>query len=141
MEGYWTPDDSFPGKGVKKYHIFLDGTYPSYIDRSTRLVNQNITACLDFNPNYDRPNPYVCHHIKESDIPPTKDSILDVGYFVVSDKLNETAAEACAQLGYHNWYSCNSQTIDANSWYSNSKILFKSAILYDDVFVNDACIT
>ena len=43
--------------------------------------------------------------------------------FVVSDKLNETAAQACIQIGYHNWYNCNGQTIDANSYYSRSKLL------------------
>ena len=32
----------------------------------------------------------ICHPIKESDIPKTNDSIIDAGYFVVSDKLNET---------------------------------------------------
>lgn len=65
-QGYWTSNDSYPPKGLKKYHIFLDGTYPSYVDRSYRLVNQNLTTCLDFNPNYTNPNPkpLVCHPIK-----------------------------------------------------------------------------
>ncbi len=36
--------------------------------------------------------PLACHHIKESEISQINDSILDVGYFVVSDKLNLTAA-------------------------------------------------
>ena len=83
----------------------------------------------------------MCHHIKESDIPLKNDSILDAGYFVVSDKFNETAAEACISIGYHNWYLCNSQTIDANSYYTDPKILADLGPTYDDVFVNDACTT
>ena len=108
-QGYWTLDHSFPGKGLKKYHLFLDGTYPSYIDRSTKLVNQNLSVCLEF-VNYT--TPFVCHQIKENEIPRTNDSIVDMGYFVVSDKLNETTARACIHTGYHNWDWCNSQTLD-----------------------------
>jgi hypothetical protein len=139
-QGYWTSDDSSPAKGLKKYHLFLDGIYRSS-SRHIKLVNQNLTACLDFGANYTNPKPLVCHPIKESDIPRTDDSILDAGYFVVSDKLNESKAEACVQLGYHNWYNCNSQTIDANSYYNSPKLLSDMGIIYNDVFANDACIT
>ena len=91
-QGYWTSNNSNIPNGLKPYHIFLDETYPSSLDRHVRLLNQNLTACLDFNVNYTKPMPLVCHPIKESDIPSTNSSILDVGFFVVSDKLNETAA-------------------------------------------------
>ena len=56
------------------------------------LVNQNFSACLGFYTGNDSElNPPLCHQIKESDIPKANDSILDMGYFVVSDKLNQTA--------------------------------------------------
>ena len=77
--------------------------------------------------------------LKESDIPLKNDSILDAGYFVVS-KFNETSAEACIS-GYHNWYLCNSQTIDANSFYEYPKILESMGPTYDDVWVNDSFLT
>lgn len=116
-QGYWTPYDTHIPQGMTAYHIFLDGTYPSYVDRSYKLVNENLTACLDFGSDvYPNPcKPLVCHPLKESDIPLTNDSIMDVGYFVGSNKLNESAAGVCVRVGYHNWYSCNSQTIDAHS--------------------------
>jgi hypothetical protein len=43
---YWTPYSSYPGKGLTKYHLFLEGTFPSSVDRSTKLVNQNLSVCL-----------------------------------------------------------------------------------------------
>jgi hypothetical protein len=138
-QGYWT-SSSDAGPGLRGYHIFLDETYPSSLNRQTMLLNQNLTACLDFNVNYTSPNPAVCHHLKESEIPHIYSSILDVGYFVVSDKLNETAARGCIQIGYHNWYDCNSQTIDPNSYYTRSKILVDLGPTYDDIAINYACL-
>lgn len=135
MKGYWTNNSHSPA-GLRSYLLFLDGTYPSYVARNIKLLNQNLFVCLEFR-NYTEP--FVCHQIKESEIPKTNDSILDVGYFVVSDKLNETAAEACIS-GYHNWDLCNSQTIDADSAYGDTKILEHMAPTYDDVWVNDACL-
>ncbi len=140
-QGYWTASDSNIPKGLRGYHIFLDETYPSSLNRQTMLLNQNLTACLDFNVNYTNPKPLVCHLIKETDIPRTNASILDVGYFIVSDKLNETIARACIQIGYHNWYNCNGQTIDANSFYSTTKLLADLGPTYDDISVNDTCLT
>jgi hypothetical protein len=102
-----------------------------------RFRVDNIWTRFETITNYAEP--FVCHQIKESEIPKTNDSILDVGYFVVSDKLNETAAEACIS-GYHNWDLCNSQTIDADSAYGDTKILEHMAPTYDDVWVNDACL-
>ncbi len=64
-----------------------------------------------------------------------------VGYFVVSDKLNTTKAKACIQIGYQNWYNCDGQTIDANSYYTNTKILADLGPTYDDIRVHDACLT
>ena len=37
---YWTPYSSSAGEGLKQYHLFLDGTYPSSVGRSAKLVNQ-----------------------------------------------------------------------------------------------------
>ena len=93
-------------------------------------------------PNSSMSKPLACHHIKESEISQINDSILDVGYFVVSGKLNQTAAaQACIQIGYHNWYWCNSQTIPEDFYYVSPKILGRIGPTYDDVSVNDACIT
>lgn len=65
--------------------------------------------------------------------------MIDVGYFVVSSRLNESAAEACISIGYHNWYICNSQ-IENNYYYNYPKIIDDFGPTYDDVFVNDACL-
>ena len=27
LKGYWTPNDTDPGPGLKKYHVFLDGIW------------------------------------------------------------------------------------------------------------------
>ena len=54
-QGYWTPSDSNLPKGMNVYHLFLDRTYQPFTDRvGAKLVNRNLTACLDFNPNYSR---------------------------------------------------------------------------------------
>jgi hypothetical protein len=106
-QGYWTPSDSNLPKGMNIYHLFLDGTYQPFTDRvGAKLVNRNLTACLDFNPNYTNPRPLVCHHIRQSEIPLKNDSVIDTGFFVVSDKLNASAATACVHVGYRNLYSC-----------------------------------
>lgn len=79
-QGYWTPYSSDPSRGLKKYHIFLGGTYPSYVEKATKLVNENLTVCLDFSSTDafpDTPKPLVCHPIKEREIPRTN----DVGLF------------------------------------------------------------
>jgi hypothetical protein len=101
-----------------------------------------ITACLDFNPNYTNPKPLVCHPIKESDIPSTDDSVVDAGFFVVSDKLNESAATACVHVGYKNWYSCGGQTIDDHSFsFPFPKLLYDmSGQIYYDVSAYDQCL-
>ena len=94
FQAYWTPyDDSIKGyhQGLQQYHLFLEGTYPSSINRSTKLVNQDLSICLKFPIDHIYTTPVICHPIKESDIPKTNASIIDAGYFVVSDKLNETA--------------------------------------------------
>jgi hypothetical protein len=81
LKGYWTTNDTDPGPGLKKYHVFLDGIYPSYVGRNIRLLNQNLSACLDFASNNisaekvndTESNPFLCHRIKESDIPKAND--------------------------------------------------------------------
>jgi hypothetical protein len=128
FQAYWTPyDDSITGydQGLRQYHIFLDGTYPSSIDRSTKLVNQDLSICLEFPINNDilHYTSVVCHPIKESDIPQTNDSIVDAGYLVVSDKLNQTAARAFIHTGYLDGDWGNSQTVDGNSFSESSKYL------------------
>lgn len=97
-QGYWTPSDSYPPKGLKKYHLFLDRTFPSSAFRGAKLVIKTLTACLDFRPNYTNPKPLVCHPINEGDIPRTNDSILDAGLFIASDRLNASDATACVEL-------------------------------------------
>ena len=87
---------------METYHLFLVGTYQSATDSmGAKLVNPNLTACLDFNPNYTNPKPAVCHPIKESEIPLKNDSVIDAGFFVVSDKLNASDANVCV----HSWLS------------------------------------
>ena len=68
-QGYWTASDSNISKGLRPYHLFQDETYLSSLNRQTMLLNQNLTACLDFNVNYTKPMPFFYHPIKESDIP------------------------------------------------------------------------
>ena len=98
-QGYWTSNSSRPRNGLNIYHIFLVGSYPSSVNYiGYKLVNPNLTACLDFNPNYTNPKPVVCHPIKESEIPLKNDSVIDAGFFVVSDKLNASAATACVHI-------------------------------------------
>jgi hypothetical protein len=84
-QGYWTPHNTHIPQGTMAYHIFLVRTYQSFVDRSYRIVNQNLTACLDFdyNDTDPKPKPLVCHPIKENEIPRTNDSLLDVGYFII----------------------------------------------------------
>jgi len=105
--GYWSASDPGTTRDLTTYHLFLVGTYPSSKFIGAELVNQNLTACLDFNPNYTSPNPVVCHHIKQGEIPLANDSVVDAGFFVVSEKLNASNANICVQVGYRNMYSCN----------------------------------
>jgi hypothetical protein len=139
-QGYWTPSDSYPPKGLKKYHLFLDRTFPSSAFRGAKLVIKTLTACLDFRPNYTNPKPLVCHPINEGDIPRTNDSILDAGFFIVSDRLNASDATACVRVGYNNWYSCGG-TGD-HSWDSFIPNIHynMNRLIHDDVSAFDACI-
>jgi hypothetical protein len=41
VKPYWTPYSSDVPLGMTAYHIFLDGTYPSYVERNVKLLNQN----------------------------------------------------------------------------------------------------
>jgi hypothetical protein len=143
FQAYWTPyDDSITSydQGLRQYHIFLDGTYPSSVDRANKLVNQDLSICLVFISYHHDNTPVVCHQIKESDIPQANDSIVDAGYFVVPDKLNYTAAMACTHTGYHDWTWCNGQIVDGNSFSENSKYLAMMGPTYEDVWINDACV-
>ena len=109
-QGYWTASDSNLPKGMIAYHLFLVGTYQSSSNFSgAELVNQNIKVCLDFTSDWINPKPVVCHPIKESEIPLKNDSVIDAGFFVASDKLNETNANICVHVGYRNLYSCQPQ--------------------------------
>ena len=62
----------------------LNGTYPSSTDRPTKLTNEGLSVCVSLGHDFE---PAVCHPIKESDIPPTNNSILDAGYFVVQRRV------------------------------------------------------
>ena len=42
-QGYWTPSDSYPPKGLKKYHLFLDRTFPSSAFRGAKLVIKTLS--------------------------------------------------------------------------------------------------
>jgi hypothetical protein len=140
-QGYWTASNSYPPEGLKKYHIFLDGSFPSSAFRAAKIINENLTACLDFSYSYTdaNPKPLVCHSVKESDIPLTNDSIIDAGFFVVSDKLNNSNAEACVRVGYHNMYSCDSGGDSWNLFITNIHYNMNK-LIYDDVSAYDDCI-
>jgi hypothetical protein len=145
FQAYWTPySDSikdYRTQGLQQYHLFMEGTFPSSIDRSTKLVNQDLSVCLGFPINHIYPTLIVCHPIKESEIPKINDSIVDAGYLVISDKLNQTAIMACTQVGYHDmgeW--CNGQTVDGNSASENAKYLAMMGPTYEDVQVYYACL-
>jgi hypothetical protein len=138
--GYWTPSDSYPPKGLKSYHIFLDETFPSSAFRGAKLANQNITSCLDFRPNDTNPKPLVCHPINEGDIPRTNDSILDAGFFVVSDRLNASDATACVRVGYNNWYSCAGTGDHSWDLFIPNIHYNMDRLIYDDISAFDACI-
>ena len=142
FQAYWTPySNSNQDRGLAQYHMFLDGTYPSSIDRSTKLVNQDLSICLQFPISHHYNEPVVCHQIKESDIPQTNDSIVDAGYFVVPDKLNQTAATACVQVGYRDMGTwCNGQTVDGRSASENAKFLAMMGPTYEDVQVRYTCL-
>ena len=95
---------------------------------------------MDFRPNYTNPKPLVCHPINEEDIPRTNDSILDAGFFIVSDRPNASDATACVRVGYNNWYSCGG-TGD-HSWDSFIPNIHynMNRLIHDDVSAFDACI-
>jgi len=137
-QGYWTPSDSSPPEGLKKYHIFLGETFPSSAFRVAKLVNENLTACLDFSHNSGKP--LVCHPIKESDIPLTNYSIMDAGYFVVSNKLNDSDAVACVAIGYRHMDSCWSGRIESKNPYEIKLYYDMDRLIYDDVSAYDACL-
>ena len=44
-QGYWTANNALVPPGMKKYHIFLDGTYRSSTNRSTKLTNDGLRIC------------------------------------------------------------------------------------------------
>jgi len=123
-QGYWTASSSSP-QGLKSYHIFLVGTYPSSKFSGAKLVNQNVTTCLDFTSNWINPKPVVCHPIKESEIPLKNDSVVDAGFFVVSDKLNASDATACVHVGYRNLYFCS------HSDRGGTEPMFYTKLFYD----------
>ncbi|MGA9841157.1 MAG: hypothetical protein WBQ25_02470 [Nitrososphaeraceae archaeon] len=135
-QGYWTPSDSYVTPDLKKYHLFLDATFPSSAFRAAHLVNEHLKVCLDFKST---PKPLVCHPIKESDIPSTNNSIMDAGFFVVSSKLNESDASACVAIGYRHMYSCWGGRIESKD--QDIKLYYDmTRLIYDDVYAYDACL-
>jgi len=90
-------------KGFDRISYILVGTYPQSTDFfGYKLVNRNLTVCLDFNPNYTTPNPkpLVCHPIKESDMPSTPNSTIDAGYFIIPSNLNESHGYVHVKIKY-----------------------------------------
>ena len=47
MQGYWTASNAPAPPGMKKYHIFLDGMYPSSRDRVKKLTNEGFSVCVN----------------------------------------------------------------------------------------------
>jgi hypothetical protein len=105
--GYWSASDPGFLRDFQTYHLFLVGTYPSSEYIGAKLVNQNITVCLDFRTDYnDSSGAAVCRPIKETEIPLKNDSVIDTGFFLVPYSFNASNANICVQAGYHNLYSC-----------------------------------
>jgi hypothetical protein len=141
--GYWTSSDSYPGLGLQKYHIYLYGSYPSWVGEATKIVNEHLNVCIDFNQavslNYTNPKPYLCHQVLASQIPSTNDSVIDAGFYMVPSSLNASNARACISLDYHNMYFCGGAAERFNHeiislFYGNMQYL-----IYDDVWVVHAC--
>jgi hypothetical protein len=86
---------------MKKYHIFLDGTYPSSTNRPTKLTNEGLSICVS---PIDKWEPSVCHPI--TNIPFTPNSTVDAGYFIVPDNfvslnnVNDSVVEVYAKVKY-----------------------------------------
>ena len=95
IKGYWTARDGPVPQGMKKYHIFLNGTYPSSTNRSTKLTNEGLSVCVQFTDDWE---PAVCHPIKESEIPLTNNSIVDAGFFIIP--INSTNPGVYAKVKY-----------------------------------------
>jgi hypothetical protein len=136
-QGYWTASDAYPPEGLKKYHLFLDETFPSPAFRAAKLVNEDLKLCLEFT---HEPKSLVCHPVKENDVPSTNNSIMDAGYFVVSDKLNQTEASACVEIGYRHMDSCWSGRIESKDPYEIKIYYDMNRLIYDDVYAYDACL-
>ena len=78
IQGYWTANDVPVPSGMKKYHIFADGVYPSSTDRIYKLVNDGLKICVSDRKGFA---PSVCHPI--TNIPSAPNSTIDAGYFIV----------------------------------------------------------
>jgi hypothetical protein len=78
IKGYWTANDVPVPSGMKKYHIFADGVYPSSTDRICKLVNDGLKICVSDRNGFA---PSVCHPI--TNIPSAPNSTIDAGYFIV----------------------------------------------------------
>ena len=121
----------------------LNGSYPSSAFRAAKIVNEHLKACLDFNYNYTdpTPKPFLCHPIKESDIPLKNDSVIDAGFFVAPSSLNSSNANVCIATQFFNMYSCAGSEPERGPGlitelhYSNM-----DRLVYDDAGAADACL-
>ena len=135
--GFWTAHTDIPYipyiTGHTEYHIYLYGTWPSSTDEATKIVNEHLSACLDFGTDQ---KPYLCHRVSPSQIPQANDSVLDAGIFVVPRSLNSSDARACVSLDYHNMYDCGSgiqgDNVDPSTHYlfygSMANLIYEEAV-------------
>ena len=92
--GFWTTNSSDIPWRYTQYHVYLYGSYPSSTGEAIRIVNQHLSACVDFSSGSDE-KPYLCHKVSPSQIPQADDSVIDAGIFVVPRSLNASEARAC----------------------------------------------
>jgi hypothetical protein len=132
--GFWTANNTAVTPDLK-YHLFLDGIYPSSKDRIYKLGNDGLTVCLHFTSHEmpTREKVAVCHPITH--IPSIDNSTIDAGYFVVPSSLNESHANICALAKFHAVYDYGGgERIGTELHMDMNKMI------YDDVFAVDACV-
>ena len=103
--GFWTANFLDSRQDYVRYHVYLYGSFPSSTDTSTRIVNEHLSACVDFSTNE---KPYLCHRVLPSQIPKADDGTIDAGIFVVPGNFNVSAAKVCVSVDYHHMYGCGS---------------------------------
>lgn len=131
--GFWTTNSSDIPWRYTQYHVYLYGSYPSSTGEAIRIVNEHLSACVDFSSVPDQ-KPYLCHKVSPSRIPQADDSVIDAGIFVVPRSLNASEARACILVNYHNMGGCGSPGGDDIGLYHS--YLFYGSM--DDLIYADA---